>query len=45
MFCKGRAKSARAPENCVNVRHEVAQLADWQGLHGALTNPGIPLVV
>ena len=29
----------------VFVRHEVAQLADWQGLHGALTNPGIPLPV
>jgi len=27
------------------VRHEVAQLADWQGLHGALTDPGIPLPV
>jgi hypothetical protein len=27
------------------MRHEVAQLADWQGLHGALTNPSIPLLV
>jgi hypothetical protein len=34
-----------APQLRVIVRHEVAQLADWQGLHGALTNPSIPLLV
>ncbi|BBO87732.1 hypothetical protein DSCOOX_09120 [Desulfosarcina ovata subsp. ovata] len=45
-FFWGTLHSAlRLVELHVRVRHEVAQLADWQSLHGALTNPSMPLLV